>query len=116
MFRGRHFEDRIIVLCVRWYLRYSLSYRDLEETPGLAKLLYTLARAIAGRRKFSEAEPLYERALSVLEPSGEAEQLTIAAVLNHLGMLFHESGREAEAVASRLTVVLEMNNLIWLLR
>jgi transposase, IS6 family len=21
----------IIVLCVRWYLRYSLTYRDLEE-------------------------------------------------------------------------------------
>ena len=31
MFRGPHFEDRIIVLRVRWYLRYSLSYRDLEE-------------------------------------------------------------------------------------
>jgi len=31
LFRGRHFEDQIIVLCVRWYLRYSLSYRDLEE-------------------------------------------------------------------------------------
>ena len=31
LFRGRHFEDAIIVLCVRWYLRYSLSYRDLEE-------------------------------------------------------------------------------------
>jgi transposase-like protein len=31
LFRGRHFEDEIIVLCVRWYLRYSLSYRDLEE-------------------------------------------------------------------------------------
>ena len=31
LFRGRHFEDIIIVLCVRWYLRYSLSYRDLEE-------------------------------------------------------------------------------------
>ena len=30
-FRGRHFEDVIIILCVRWYLRYSLSYRDLEE-------------------------------------------------------------------------------------
>ena len=29
--RGRHFEDVIILLCVRWYLRYSLSYRDLEE-------------------------------------------------------------------------------------
>jgi hypothetical protein len=31
LFRGRHFEDEMIVLCVRWYLRYSLSYRDLEE-------------------------------------------------------------------------------------
>ena len=31
LFHGRHFEDIIIVLCVRWYLRYSLSYRDLEE-------------------------------------------------------------------------------------
>jgi transposase-like protein len=31
LFRGRHFQDEIIVLCVRWYLRYSLSYRDLEE-------------------------------------------------------------------------------------
>ena len=30
-FRGRHFEDVIIILCVRWYLRYSLSYRDLKE-------------------------------------------------------------------------------------
>src|SRR5947209_7698649 len=31
VFRGRHFTDEIIVLCVRWYLRYSLSYRDLTE-------------------------------------------------------------------------------------
>jgi transposase, IS6 family len=30
-FRGRHFEDVIIISCVRWYLRYSLSYCDLEE-------------------------------------------------------------------------------------
>jgi transposase-like protein len=30
-FRGRQFPDEIIVLCVRWYLRYCLSYRDLEE-------------------------------------------------------------------------------------
>ena len=31
LFRGRHFQDVIIILCVRWYLRYSLSYRDLAE-------------------------------------------------------------------------------------
>jgi IS6 family transposase len=31
LFRGRHFRSEVIVLCVRWYLRYPLSYRDLEE-------------------------------------------------------------------------------------
>ena len=30
-FKWRHFEAEIILLCLRWYLRYSLSYRDLEE-------------------------------------------------------------------------------------
>lgn len=30
-FKWRHFEAEIILLCVRWYLRYALSYRDLEE-------------------------------------------------------------------------------------
>jgi IS6 family transposase len=31
LFRYRHFEAKIILLCLRWYLRYSLSYRDLEQ-------------------------------------------------------------------------------------
>src|SRR5579864_5388941 len=30
-FKWRHFQADIILLCVRWYLRYALSYRDLEE-------------------------------------------------------------------------------------
>jgi len=30
-FKWRHFEAEIILMCVRWYLRYALSYRDLEE-------------------------------------------------------------------------------------
>jgi transposase-like protein len=31
LFKWRHYETEIILLCVRWYLRYALSYRDLEE-------------------------------------------------------------------------------------
>jgi transposase-like protein len=31
LFAGRHFDREIIVLCVRWYLRYKLSLRDLVE-------------------------------------------------------------------------------------
>src|SRR3984893_7133945 len=30
-FKWRHFQSDIILLCVRWYVRYALSYRDLEE-------------------------------------------------------------------------------------
>jgi len=30
-FKWRHFESEVILLCVRWYLRYTLSYRDVEE-------------------------------------------------------------------------------------
>ena len=31
LFKGRHFEAEIIVVCVRWYLRFGLSFRSLEE-------------------------------------------------------------------------------------
>ena len=30
-FKWRHYQPEIILLCVRWYLRYPLSYRHLEE-------------------------------------------------------------------------------------
>jgi len=29
LFAGRHFDADIVVLCVRWYLSFKLSYRDL---------------------------------------------------------------------------------------
>jgi transposase-like protein len=31
LFKGRHFDREIIVLCVRWYLTYKLSSRDLVQ-------------------------------------------------------------------------------------
>jgi transposase, IS6 family len=31
LFKWRHFEPAVILLCVRWYCCYQLSYRDLEE-------------------------------------------------------------------------------------
>jgi len=31
LFKRRHFEAEIIVLWARWYLRYPLSFRQLEE-------------------------------------------------------------------------------------
>ncbi len=45
-FKWRHFESEIILLCVRWYLRYSLSYRDLEE------MMLERVRHVRGEREY----------------------------------------------------------------
>jgi len=34
LFSRRRFEDNVIIRCVRWYLRFKLSYRDLAEIAG----------------------------------------------------------------------------------
>jgi putative transposase len=31
VFKGRHFDRSVILLCIRWYLAYNLSLRNLEE-------------------------------------------------------------------------------------
>src|SRR5947209_20629651 len=31
LFRQRWFADEVIITCVRWYLQFKLSYRDLSE-------------------------------------------------------------------------------------
>ena len=47
LFKDRHFEREVIVLCVRWYLRFKLSLRDLVEMMaerGLALAHTTIMR------------------------------------------------------------------------
>ena len=39
-FAGFRFPTEVIVLAVRWYLRYGLSYRDVEELPVDAWLCF----------------------------------------------------------------------------
>ena len=59
-FKGRHFEAPLILQAVCWYLRYPLSYRDIEELfleRGLA-----VAHAILNRWVRAYA-PLIERRL-----------------------------------------------------
>ena len=31
LFKDRHFDREIIILCVRWYFRFKLSFRDVVE-------------------------------------------------------------------------------------
>jgi transposase-like protein len=51
LFKGRHFEREIIILCVRWYSRFKLSFRDLVELMaerGLSLAHTTIMRWVQG--------------------------------------------------------------------
>lgn len=47
LFKYRHFELEMILLCMRWYLRYSLSYQELEEMMAERGLSFQLAEVVA---------------------------------------------------------------------
>jgi len=50
IFQGRQFDREIIILCVRWYLRFKLSFRDLVEMMaerGISLAHTTIMRWIA---------------------------------------------------------------------
>ena len=51
LFSGRHFDREIIILCVRWYLRYKLSLRDLVRSgiPALRLAALCALATVAGK-------------------------------------------------------------------
>ena len=67
VFKGRHYQDEVIVLCVRWYLRYSLSYRDLEEM--MAERRLSVDHSTIARWVLRDAPILNQRMLLACPPS-----------------------------------------------
>src|SRR5258707_4303301 len=62
LFEGRHFDREVIILCVRWYLRFKLSLRDLVEIMaerGLSMAHTTIMRWV--RRYAPEFEKRWRR-------------------------------------------------------
>lgn len=58
--KGRHFEREVIVLCVWWYLRFTLSLRDLVEMMaerGLVLARTTIMRWVQRSRSAGIASP-----------------------------------------------------------
>src|SRR5271168_3254 len=69
LFDGRHFDREIIVLCVRWYLRFKLSFRDLVEMiaeRGLSVAHTTIMRWVYHHHALGT--PLYPGVRTSLEP------------------------------------------------
>ncbi|MGF6602726.1 hypothetical protein P3T23_007478 [Paraburkholderia sp. GAS448] len=64
LFDGRRFDREIIILCVRWYLRYKLSLRDLVEMMaerGLSLAHTTILRWVRRSTQQSLQNHLYGR-------------------------------------------------------
>ena len=59
LFAGRHFDREVIILCVRWYLRYKLSFRDLVEM--MAERVLSLAHTTIMRWVRRYASELVKR-------------------------------------------------------
>jgi transposase, IS6 family len=60
-FAGFCFPPDVIVLAVRWYLRFALSYRDIEELfaePGIDVDVF-----VSPRRDLRAARRFFERAI-----------------------------------------------------
>jgi transposase-like protein len=47
VFHRRRFADQDIILCVRWYLRFKLSYREMAEIAGELGVLVAPAKFVS---------------------------------------------------------------------
>jgi IS6 family transposase len=77
-FKWRHFEAEIILLCLRWYLRYALRYRDVEELMaerGLSVDHTTISRWI--QRSAPELEKRCRPHLKVCNDSWNVDETSI---------------------------------------
>ena len=68
-----------------------------EEDPRLGISLSRLGNVYRAEKRYAEAEPLYRRALAILEKALAPEHPFVATPLNNLAELYRTQGRYAEA-------------------
>jgi transposase-like protein len=103
LFRRRWFTDEVIITCVRWYLRFKLSYRDLAE---LARELGVSVAPSTVLRWVVRYVPEFEKCWRVYErPVGDSGRVdeTYLKVVGQWMYLYRAVDKQGNTVESYLS-------------